>query len=303
MYKIISLKIVPLLFILVFLIPGCKPNNIENPIHMGNLYNIGYATQDDSNIYYADLNKRLLYRSTFDGQNKTVIYEGEAMYLNCLNNTIYFVNPSDNYTIYQMDHDGNNVKKIYDESVSFLMVYNNKLYFIKDYTYLMSMDEKDQTNIIFEDEKIINVCFYNGFIYYISQTNEKNKLCKVSKEGTNKEIIISEGVFKFFIYNNYIYYLEYSDICRADMNGKNKIKLTKNINTYKNSLNLYNGNLYYSDLNDNSLHSINLETNENDIILYHNSDIILYCLDNNLLCYQNMQLFIVDKQNKTLKEF
>lgn len=143
---------------------------------------------------------------------------------------------------------------------------------------------------------------YNDEIYYISSV--PGEIWKVSVDGSSKEKLINQRVQNLILYDNKMYYRlsednDWGKLYSADLNGENKKLLAQKIKGFC----IYNGIIYYSDLDKNALCSMN--TDGTNITVINDSYTNNLFVENTMLIYSDHnredKLYAYDLNNNTEK--
>lgn len=132
-----------------------------------------------------------------------------------------------------------------NSSPSLAIVENdNQLFFqnFKDERKLYSMD-LDGSNINkLSDNRISDFTVRNNSIYYIDIDNEK--IIVINTDGTNKKVLENTNAcFNIGVYKDWVFYTSFDGIYRIKKDGS---ELEKISDIFVHTLNVYNGNVYFS---------------------------------------------------------
>lgn len=291
-YYLIFLAIIILLFT-----SSCK-KQAEGFNSIGNLYNLGFVTQDKNYIYYLNLEKEegSLCKMNLNGTNKKVVFNVEGFYLNNIQEWIYYINMEDN-KIYRVLKNGEKNEKISNLKASMLFEYKKQLYFQNENynnLYTMNYDGTALRKII--EGKCYNLFPYNNYIYFsfVNMENQKTELKRINLKNNNIELIISDigDIYKFYIYNETFYYINNFGLIKIDMENLNKTTLLKNIKTSDMIINFYNNKIYFNDLYTQTLYCYDLETEQNKKIKSNVNFESLFLLNGGFLYYEDDRLFL-----------
>lgn len=133
-------------------------------------------------IYYYISNRPKFNDSYVNGNTAGNLYNAGLI---CENNgSIFFANPSDGNTLYSMDLDGGHLTKLTDDVASFINADDHYVYYVRN-----------------------NPSVNDAFSFLNVNTNS---LCRVSRDGHGKEIILdNEPCMYASLFGNYIYYVHY----------------------------------------------------------------------------------------------
>lgn len=199
--------------------------------------------------------------------------------------TIYFINLTDNRTLYTIQTDGAKLTKVTDISMQNMIVVNNKIYFLsvynkdfkvmytisnKDfendrYLYCMDMDGTELTPLI--KERIGQFTSDGERLFYEKGTDETKvigpteyniyKLCSSAMDGSDEKVLMkTTGLSQIIPYKGFLYYVLKHCLYEANQDGGNEKYLLGDVNQVTISESL----IYI--LNSNNLCVLNLQTDE-----------------------------------------
>lgn len=176
------------------------------------VYFINSATTSNGEGLYATYNiDEKLYRMKIDGTELTQLSQDNIYYIVVVNDTIYYVNQSDNSRIYKMKTDGT-----------------------------------DNTLINNDKSRSINVI--DDWIYYINYSDDIQDICKVKTDGTNKQSLEKvQWGRQLMVYQDKLYFIDtddnfYDNISSIDLDGNNRTHIIKDVSSY----NISNNMIFYS---------------------------------------------------------
>lgn len=160
-----------------------------------------------------------------------------------------------------------NEKQLTEETAYSLNAVDDKIY------YMTVADFNNVTIKYFDlkNESIKNVAtvytsnskFYvdNNYIYYLSNSSG---ICRIDLNGENEERIINENIQDFQIYNDKFFYVSNNQILSANKNGENNVLL--NEETFAKKIQVVEKWIYYYNENENSLFRVNFDGSKNEVV-------------------------------------
>ncbi len=193
---------------------------------------------------------------------------------------VYFANPNDGGSLYMMDMDGINFEKLCDVNASYINIYNDYIYFkkfnVNNKNVLLSrnkyaicrMEIGDDTADTIHNGKIDCMTLCGNYIYYRYYDDETFfSLHKVKIDGEEDEKLNDEDYTPLAVYNEKIYFANVTE------NHHLMVLDTKNDSINKIATgnfympDVYNGNLYFIDCDNNrKLTCMNLSNYEKTIL-------------------------------------
>lgn len=157
-------------------------------------------------IYYSSA--KTLDRISFDGREKETIYKSSyLMDMHTIDNSIYFINFSDNYNVYRMDINGRKLERFLNIKASDIAIYDNRIIFshIKDgkgYVESIGLDGSDRR---LEFEGISSDLVKSGdYYYYIGEDYSLYK--RPINNGAQAQVLVDDKVSSYIIGDENIYY-------------------------------------------------------------------------------------------------
>ena len=149
-----------------------------------------------------------LNRMKIDGSEEQTIYkQGYLMDIHLKGNNIYFINPSDKFTIYTMDVNGRGLKQFLDVQASDIAVYGDRMYFshkTEDYSYIESIALDGTGRWIETGTLARDIIMKDGYFYYIGVDY---KLYKAEAGSiADPQAIIDAKVSSYIIIDDKIFY-------------------------------------------------------------------------------------------------
>ncbi|MBU7007527.1 DUF5050 domain-containing protein [Phosphitispora fastidiosa] len=224
----------------------------------GNLMNdAAYAQYGDWLVFYNPFDNDRLYKSKFDGLNKTKLSNDIPFSINFIGNWIYYATPSGTrktrigdslfdetiFDIYKIRIDGSGRTKISTEkSLNWLAVAGNWIYYVNEHNQLskIKVDGTQRTRIGDQLAEPYNICVSNGWIYYQTPYNWEseyfqNGLWKIKTDGTERSKILNEMIpyAGFDVVGDTIfycsdYYCDNPGFYRMKSDGTEKVQISSN---------------------------------------------------------------------------
>lgn len=232
-----------------------------------NIINGGIANYYNGKYYLGD---NTLRSSERINNNMNEIYNGTAYYINIIDDTIYFVSPSEDYSICKTDIDGKNFEVIYRYHCHELTYYNGALFFCCNtndneyYICKMELDNYNVSKICKSKSWFMNIS-NDGIIYYVDFDNN-SYLCSVNTDGSENKVLLSDDrYYDLYLIDNNIYYSKGDNSRRLYKTDTNTMDTTLIRDSYTTSINYANQKLYFINA-DKSLCCINLDGNDFKVI-------------------------------------
>lgn len=170
-----------------------------------------------------------IFRINKDGSGKTEICNNKV-YGNYIlyKNYIYYQNFDDNNKLYKVDINGNFKTKIIDDDINMFQIEDNWIYYLNKKGILKANLNGESLSIIDYNAICTEFIVNKGVIYYINYAD--NTLCKVNKDGTGKQGLVT-NCCNISIQDNYIYYYKENEnytkeaIFKMDLNNNNEQSL------------------------------------------------------------------------------
>lgn len=237
---------------------------------IGNINNLGSLCYDGEYIYYqkADENYHL-YKSKVNGGDETALNDATTYFINSYKDKIYYSDGDDNFAVYSMNKDGSDKKKIIDAPANYLTVYKDNIYYAdvdqNSQIFKADLDGKNITNLSTNPASYVTC--YGNKVYYIN-LGDNQKIYSVDTDGSNNECVVEESAAFPTISNDVLYYT----IPRTNSNTKandyiyaysltdetSELILDRNAS----ELNVYNGKIYFKDINKKKICNYDIETGE-----------------------------------------
>ena len=276
-------------------------SNVSDPILIS-------ACDDSSNIYSLKMyNNKYIISKYLTCDNETIIYEfnkdniiNQIYYFNnylllTSNKGIEYINLIDKELSISILLIDDNINKIVINPTGdqFYVLYNSYNYFSKysiinnefiklNYQVFTQENGYDQSDL-----NVINMMFYNDYIYFIHQLyKDNNNYYIVYSNYSENEITRNQSNVSFnneyyyidsYCYENYIYFLltqngSLTELIKINRNNINDYEIYDNI--IDDNITNYNQNIYYN-------------YNDNNFYLVSNNYIYCFIIDNNLIHLEN----------------
>ena len=312
-----------------------KDENIGNT--MENFQNLGWFAQDANNVYSISFEhsegklKTYISKADFDGKNKVLLCEANALDLNIVDGWIYYKNLSDDSTIYKVDVNGQNNQKISDISAASLVVYKDTLYvegtYAKYNNNLYAMDTDGGNIRMISDERVLKIYFYNDNIYYTHPSVPQDFNTNISKmdlDGNNNEVIASffGGIEWWTIYNDNIFYVNQTaptqSLKKVSIGGTGSSEIISIAGLIPWTVNSNKSIIYYTTSKDSifalghtTLHQYDLETGKErtrNVPIKKKSRVghVTYSdflIHDKIFRIENGEMFIMDSDGKNIRPF
>lgn len=182
-------------------------------------------------------------------ETKTKILEGEAQYLNIMNDKLYFINKDHHIQQYDLKLKkvtdlkitakslmvvGDYLFYITDNEFSYLVQYNTKtnefssvskagchyFYIQNDWVYYVCDDglykvpllTGETTKLV--DKAMTKMCLYQNLIYY---TTPKGQIYRIKQDGTDEMLLVSQSTNDMIVRDGYLYYTTLQGIYRLNL--------------------------------------------------------------------------------------
>lgn len=232
-----------------------------------NINNFGLAAMEGNYIYYRnDSDNGTLYRMNADGSGKKKIIGTNACRISVLNGRIYYVANSSFPAYMCSDYMANGSDGdcyVTDGRGQYLLG-------LGSYIYLNTVGSSTyygQNGGLFTDtdgylaEKRVTEGGHNYFtngneVYYIRESAYDSKIYKTKLNSGSSTLVIDEDVYKFNIFNNKLYYIDFNEhkLYRSNLDGSNKTLILQD---KVSGINVTDGWVYYSNESDgNKLYKI-----------------------------------------------
>ncbi len=173
-------------------------------------------------------------RMKTDGTGNEVIYRmGYLMDEHVHGNWVYFINPSDRFTVYRMDVNGQNLERLVNLPVYDIAIYDNRLFYSfrdDDEGFLESVDLEGQDKRTEMDIPVEDLIRWGGYYYF--KGHDDYKLYRHEVGGSGKPQVLVDGRVSSYIVTDFgIYYTLHSRDVGYPGEGLYKIGLDGTGNT------------------------------------------------------------------------
>ena len=265
-----------------------------------NIYNGGgHALIEEEYEYFLDAYLNL-YVCEYDMQDETFyvdeskLLQEDATYINVGKESVYFCKPYEGTDgIWKMDLDGSNAEPLLSGNYITCLFYaelsddSEALYFLdvsddreRQYLYRYDIESGEKEEVLGDSVGWFNL--YGEYIYYTDARRNWISLCRCDLQGEDSEVLDdSDPYMGGFIADEkiYLYSFETNAITVCNLEGE-KIEVLDNLGMAEDSyLFAYgNGYLYYENGADGSLHRMQLNTSQDEVVL-ENRHITMACFN------------------------
>ena len=144
-----------------------------------------------SEVINEDCVHRCVCKMNFDGGNKINIINTNALYINIIDNNLYYASKENQGHLYKLDNKTGTTFKIFNHSVSNINNNQNFIYFIdnNEHGALYNLNIDTLETEVLVDCFARNIHLINDYVYYISYKGDNHILCKIRKDGTYRQVI------------------------------------------------------------------------------------------------------------------
>lgn len=157
-------------------------------------------------IFYSS--GKTLNRIKIDGTDNQTIYKlGYLSDIHMKENWIYFINPSDGFSVYRMDINGRNLERFLRVQASDIALYGDRLFFSHEEDgngYLESIGLDGSHRRVERKVFAKDLTIRGGYYYFIGEDYRLNRI-EVDKNA-QKQILVDEKVSSYIITDNGIFY-------------------------------------------------------------------------------------------------
>ncbi|MCL2884154.1 MAG: DUF5050 domain-containing protein [Oscillospiraceae bacterium] len=225
----------------------------------GNIVNGGYIAIQDDRIYYnngSDGGK--LYAVNTDGSDKQKLNDESSYQINVAGNQIYYSIGS--LGMYVINTDGTGERKLSDDFSGAIAVVGDRLYYVNlsagGSVYVMNTDGSGRQRLSDTTGSGAEINISNDRIYY----RISGQLYSINTDGSSKQLLTNDGVGRFCVVGDRIYYSNASDgykLYVIHIDGTGAQKLSDDVPF---SLNVAGGRIYYGNTGDsNKLYVMNTD--------------------------------------------
>ena len=208
-----------------------------------NIANGGYFAMYNDHLYSSINYNNYLYKVDLFGNNRTLITEDNAVYINIVDDWIYYSNNSDYGSLYKIHIDGNtkDKKRLYVGRSEKLQYYDNHIYFIySGFLYKIDVYTEKWQKVL--QDKVLFFALSDNILYFVSDIDDK--LYRYPLGAYSSELLLDVSISDFFIVNDYIVYTEYTtnNLFKYSISGNSAIKLSDN---HCLKPNIFNDSIFY----------------------------------------------------------
>jgi len=241
-----TMSILLLLLLIISLISCRKIQKIakthENGNTNGNIINLGLVASQGDWLYISILSKDSgkLIKMHSDGTEITVLNDDECMYLNVVNDWIYYRNWSDEGRLYKIHTDGTDRIKLSEDVVYYIHVVGDWIYYENDSdsgnlykirtdgsNRIKLTDDKDSPYLYTEQCMYVNVV--GRWIYFRYYGDQRGNIYKIRSDGSERTLLISDNCYNPIVCGNWIYYCNHTyggKLYKSSINRSEKTILT-----------------------------------------------------------------------------
>lgn len=200
----------------------------------GNICNGGIVSKDfKNNIYYLANTGEFkgIYSYISGVDEKTLLVNHNAEYLNYADGQLYYVNLDDNYSIYKYNLVAGMSQKIFDGDAQFLNYHSGFLYFRNntDNGYLYKMDVTNLNKEIVYNSKVSNLALTEDYMFFIDEANNGNVYFASLADETFRLISNEGGNNMLYCTDESLYYGQDYFEYKYDVNSGSSIEVESDI--------------------------------------------------------------------------
>lgn len=249
----------------------------------GNLYNLGLFCKDGDKVYFSNMNDQgMLYSMNSDYTGFKKLSTDYVRYINCDENYIYYSRNNNlkdkaarsifvfySNGIYRINKKGRNLTMLWNEPVGTMVLYRNRVIYQR---YMegqklsinsVSIDGKTDVELTSDDSPAVSVS--GGKLYYAGLRNDR-KLHSVSLDSNSTRVEAEGYYYNPIVHDGSVYFIDTDHkykLCRADLNGDNKIILVSDMVSSYNFSDDFRYLYYQKDgSDDNGLFVLDMNSNE-----------------------------------------
>ncbi len=235
----------------------------------GNIANGGLVAYYQEVIYYSG-DSGHIYKSNLDGSKEIKLNDSSSMYINVLDDWIYYTNLDDGKRIYKMKTDGTDVIKLNDARSHSVCVKGGYIYYVQNedpnelYSeghdlfgdiYRMRIDGSERIKLIADVYR--SLVMEGDMLYFCN----KNGIFKMDTDGKDLTSITDADAFQIVVRNDWVYFV--TDIHGAgDYVGGDTIARAKIDGSYVEELYSYKGassSFYHFNINGENVYFVRRE--------------------------------------------
>lgn len=276
-------KVAILLFVFSLLL-GCSFTSSQSLGNTnGNLANFGYKVKVSDGIVFANSRDHMrIYRSKSDGSLVSKLSDRGGVYLNTLDEWVYFMSLDDDYAIVRVKSDGSGEQIVSSNAVfpyGGMIIINGWIYYVNadDGNRIYKMTADGSINEMFIDVSARRINGSDQGLVYIEVSEVENTLVVADLKSAEQSVLAQDVGELAVVFDDWVYFNKKSDankLYRVSLDGSSESKVN-DIRVY--ALNENNGRLYFSDLDQNyRLSSAKLDGSDLKIISEDMSSDLLF---------------------------
>ncbi len=284
---------------------GCGNKGETLPENMGNsdgnITNIGSVCEKGDTLYYQNYEDNFSIYKSVNGKDGVKLNDSTSYFINVVGDYVYYVNENSDFHIYKMKTDGSENTEIISQAAYYMTVYGDKIYYVNyddnQAIYMANIDGSDNKKIV------DSTCYYpiiaEDTLFYVDYTND-GKVTKANLDGTSQEVLddlnnITAAYLNY--YEGKLYYVNAVTGENSDSQGYENYIFCYDLENGSTStvvekpcadVNVYDGRVYYSSLNDNKVYSSDLKGEDTELV-YDNNGIFINVTKDNVYCYVKLE--------------
>ncbi len=173
------------------------------------LYHVENVIVSGERIYYKtfkkEYEKEKVYSCDLNGRNRICIAENVSQFL-VDGETIYYTKRDDGHSLWAMDLFGKNNRKLNCEYTIDIVFDNKYIYYtVAESFNVFRMDKETLQAERINDERCAAINIYGEWIYY-SANRYLGPLCRMSKDGKIKEVLLNAPTAEINVVDNFVFY-------------------------------------------------------------------------------------------------
>ncbi|KAB3534133.1 DUF5050 domain-containing protein [Alkaliphilus pronyensis] len=157
-------------------------------------------------------------------ENKKIekLAEDNSRYMYIFENSLYYINLSDNSKLYKINLATDEKKVIIEDEITFMVMEGDSIYYLSDGYIKKIKANGNENTVIRENEGVVSWLNVKDGIIYFSERDLKDNAWKVYKIDPNKQetMLIHEGIAKNLnIVDKYIFYYSEGNYHRMKLDG------------------------------------------------------------------------------------
>lgn len=229
---------------------------------LGNITNGQYYFATDEYVFYSSFDesdKAHIYSVKKDGTGLKPIFDGFGWSLVVIDDWLYFSGNQGTaidgtYNIFRMKLDGSQIEKINDKYSYGMFLYGEHLYYMRSSSDNQSTMSICRSSINGENEQVLlpnglNPLIYNNKMYYY---DNQGNMYRTKPDGTEPQVLLTGVVKTYVLSEEKIVYNDLNNnIYTCDLDGKNNKLIRSSKEKPLNSVNAYNGRIFFSEYDEN----------------------------------------------------